>query len=133
MIDKKVIKFAGAKVKEVDRQYEANNNAELDNGVYHQDEEEAKDEESLQKQIEEGQALHKQSEWQKIERMMIDEAPAKQTNLNHLGNLVIEEAKVREIEAAGGFPAAYTRNSLVSEELNYATAYYYLLCTAKEY
>lgn len=35
MIDKKVIKFAGAKVKEVDRQYEANNNAELDNGVYH--------------------------------------------------------------------------------------------------
>jgi hypothetical protein len=39
MIDKRVIKFA-AKVKEVDRQYEANNNAELDNGVYHQDEEE---------------------------------------------------------------------------------------------
>ena len=34
MIDKRVIKFA-AKVKEVDRQYEANNNAELDNGVYH--------------------------------------------------------------------------------------------------
>ena len=40
MIDKRVIKFAGAKVKEVDRQYEANNNAELDNGVYHQDDEE---------------------------------------------------------------------------------------------
>jgi hypothetical protein len=34
IIDKKNIKFA-AKVKEVDRQYEANNNAELDNGVYH--------------------------------------------------------------------------------------------------
>ena len=34
MIDKRVIKF-DAKVKEVDRQYEANNNAELDNGVYH--------------------------------------------------------------------------------------------------
>lgn len=39
MVDRRVIKFA-AKVKEVDRQYEANNNAELDNGVYHQDEEE---------------------------------------------------------------------------------------------
>lgn len=39
MVDRKVIKFA-AKVKEVDRQYEANNNAELDNGVYHQDDEE---------------------------------------------------------------------------------------------
>lgn len=34
MVDKKVFKFA-PKVKEVDRQYEANNNAELDNGVYH--------------------------------------------------------------------------------------------------
>ena len=41
MIVKRVIKFA-AKVKEVDRQYEANNNAELDNGVYHQDDEEEK-------------------------------------------------------------------------------------------
>jgi hypothetical protein len=39
MIDKRVIKFA-AKVKEIDRQYEANNNAELDNGVYHQEDEE---------------------------------------------------------------------------------------------
>ena len=37
MIDRRVIKFA-AKVKEIDRQYEANNNAELDNGVYHQEE-----------------------------------------------------------------------------------------------
>lgn len=34
VIDKKHLKFA-AKVREVDRQYEANNNAELDNGVYH--------------------------------------------------------------------------------------------------
>jgi hypothetical protein len=40
MVEKRVhFKFA-PKVKEVDRQYEANNNAELDNGVYHQDEEE---------------------------------------------------------------------------------------------
>lgn len=39
MVDKKNIKFA-AKVKEIDRQYEANNNAELDNGVYHQDSDE---------------------------------------------------------------------------------------------
>jgi hypothetical protein len=84
MVDKKVFKFA-AKVKEVDRQYEANNNAELDNGVYHQEEEELKkepsplrsqntppfggdqprllDDESLQKEIEEGQKQKNQSEW----------------------------------------------------------------------
>ena len=43
MQDKKqVMKFA-AKAKEIDRQYEANNNAELDNGVYHQDSEEEKE------------------------------------------------------------------------------------------
>jgi hypothetical protein len=34
MVDKKFVKFA-AKVKEINRQYEMNNNAELDNGVYH--------------------------------------------------------------------------------------------------
>ena len=39
MIDKKNLKFA-PKAKEIDRQYEANNNAELDNGVYHQEDEE---------------------------------------------------------------------------------------------
>ena len=93
MIDKKNIKFA-AKVKEIDRQYEANNNAELDNGVYHQDsEEEAKNEEQKKKDAN-GKSLEtsfdkddadeyglnedkankpkKQSEWQKLEKMVID-------------------------------------------------------------
>lgn len=41
--DKKIIKF-GAKVRDIDKQYEINNNADLDNGVYHKvdDEEEEK-------------------------------------------------------------------------------------------
>jgi len=39
MAPRRVIKFA-AKIKELDRQYEMNNNAELDNGVYHNEEEE---------------------------------------------------------------------------------------------
>ena len=38
MEPRRIIKFNG-KVREIDRQYEMNNNAELDNGVYHQDEE----------------------------------------------------------------------------------------------
>ena len=33
LLDKKVIKF-NARVKDIDRQYEMNNNGELDNGVY---------------------------------------------------------------------------------------------------
>ena len=43
IVDRNVIRFA-PKVKEIERQYELNNNAELDNGVYHQDEESPKDE-----------------------------------------------------------------------------------------
>lgn len=39
MAPKKVIRFA-PKIKEIDRQYEMNNNAELDNGVYHNEDEE---------------------------------------------------------------------------------------------
>lgn len=38
MAPKKVIRFA-PKIKEIDRQYEMNNNAELDNGVYHNEDE----------------------------------------------------------------------------------------------
>jgi hypothetical protein len=37
---KRVIKFTNAKLREINRQYELNNNAELDNGVYHMDDEE---------------------------------------------------------------------------------------------
>jgi hypothetical protein len=38
-----------------------------------------------------------------------------------------------DIERKGGFPRAYIIASLNNDELNYATAYYYLLCTPKEY
>ena len=38
MLPRRTIKFA-PKVAEVDRKYEMNNNAELENGVYHHDEE----------------------------------------------------------------------------------------------
>ena len=36
VVPRNIIRFA-PKVKEIERQYEMNNNAELDNGVYHQD------------------------------------------------------------------------------------------------
>ncbi len=34
LVPRRVIKFT-PKIREIDRQYELNNNAELDNGVYH--------------------------------------------------------------------------------------------------
>lgn len=48
-------------------------------------------------------------------------------------NLVINQEITEEIERTGGFPKAYTIASLNNDDLNYATAYYYLLCTVKEY
>ncbi len=68
MIDKKVIKFKGEKVKEVDRQYEANNNAELDNGVYHQDDEEENKEEETKKQQPQQHHLDDESLQREIEQ-----------------------------------------------------------------
>lgn len=38
LVPRQALKFS-ARVKEIDRQYELNNNADLDNGVYHQDDE----------------------------------------------------------------------------------------------
>ena len=100
ILEKQFMKFA-PKVKEINRQYEMNNNAELDNGVYHQDDEEDEenkekkekvnsletsfdknelqnnsedkmDEKKIQSEIEEGQERKKQSEWQKLEQMIVD-------------------------------------------------------------
>ncbi len=192
MVDRKFLKFA-AKVKEIDRQYEANNNAELDNGVYHQDSEEEKKEEEkkkeaeknkkskynsietsfdkenkgnndddgeLQKEIEEGQKLKNQSEWQKLEKMVIDKQKIEdeEEDKNHKSNekhnvqasnnkqpstsslmmmgsamtLVIDDNIIAEIEKSG-FPRHYIVLSLNNDELNYATAFYQLLMTQKEF
>ena len=40
-----ILRFAG-KVKEIDRQYEANNNGELDNGVYHENSQDSEENKS---------------------------------------------------------------------------------------
>mmetsp|Transcript_32003 Transcript_32003/g.31301 ORF Transcript_32003/g.31301 Transcript_32003/m.31301 type:complete len:192 (+) Transcript_32003:1592-2167(+) len=101
ILEKQFMKFA-PKVKEINRQYEMNNNAELDNGVYHQDDEEEEenkekkekvnsletsfdknelqnnsedkmDDKKIQSEIEEGQERKKQSEWQKLEQMIVDD------------------------------------------------------------
>lgn len=50
--DRKIIKF-GARVRDIDRQYEINNNADLDNGVYHKLDEENKEELEKQESSEE--------------------------------------------------------------------------------
>mmetsp|Transcript_15985 Transcript_15985/g.11531 ORF Transcript_15985/g.11531 Transcript_15985/m.11531 type:complete len:322 (-) Transcript_15985:42-1007(-) len=167
VIDKQYLKFA-PKVKEINRQYEQNNNAELDNGVYHQDDEEEEkkansletsfdkneqvdllndpEEDKLQSEIEEGQRKKKQSEWQKIEQQIVDdqrtESEARcdtdlEDSITHAGlqrvqTLVINDKLVAEIERTG-YPRSYIVQSLNNDELSYVTAFYYLLCTNKEF
>jgi hypothetical protein len=48
-------------------------------------------------------------------------------------NMVIDQNVLSEIEKNGGFPRHHVIGSLQNDELNYATAYYYLLCTLKEF
>jgi len=43
---RRIIKF-GARVRDIDRQYEINNNADLDNGVYHKFDEEGNADEQI--------------------------------------------------------------------------------------
>lgn len=70
------------------------------------------DDESLQKEIEEGQKQRKQSEWQKIERMMInDERTEKQVHQLMVqaqppsnANMLIDQNVLIDIEKNGGFP-----------------------------
>lgn len=51
----------------------------------------------------------------------------------HNAQVVIEQGVIGEMERNGGYPKQYVIMSLQNDELNYATAYYYLLCTEKEY
>lgn len=73
---KSCLKFA-PKVREIDKQYEVNNNAELDNGVYHdfnKDEKQVEKEDSLQSDFREtmnSQNKKPQTELQKLEKMIM--------------------------------------------------------------
>jgi len=56
----------------------------------------------------------------------------KQSMPSHNAFMVIDHSILAEIER-NGFPKQYTTTSLEKDELNYATAYYFLLGTPKEY
>ena len=52
--------------------------------------------------------------------------------INNNLNLVIDQSVITDIEKSG-YPKPYITTSLQSDDLNYVTAFYYLLCTVKEY
>ena len=57
---------------------------------------------------------------------------AKSSAMYGTPTLVIDQKFIAEIERSG-FPKPYVVQCLNSDELNYATAFYFLLTTQKEY
>ena len=71
---KSCFKFQG-KVKEINLQYEVNNNAELDNGVYHEFNQQPEKEDSLQSDLRESMqnVNGKNDQVQKLDKMILQE------------------------------------------------------------
>lgn len=135
-----------------------NNNAELDNGVYHQNEEEEKkeesplkplsgansengsDEEDIGKQLDKEQKRKKESEWQKLEKEVIDRQKTEETEEDELSpegfgqtmTVVIDEKYVNEVEH-NGYPRKYIMEQLNMDELTQVTTLYYLISHRHEF
>ena len=153
IIHKRVIKF-NPKVKDIDRQYEQNNNADLDNGVYNNfanDEEEQKNsqdgsnhssssQDSLKKSFRETELS---SDDEKAEKQMEEARENKlkqQTELQEFENQlkmkytkyeepveILNHQIIEQIVKSGVYPRDYLLKVLNLKEMNYATATYHLL------
>ncbi len=120
---KETIRFA-AKARDADRQYEKNNNGDVDNGVFNKSacqEEEAPDSpSSLNASFESGNVNNNPTE-----RML----PTKFVECKLSEQTAVDEIVVKRMEEFG-FPRAYTMSCLEANKLNHATATYYLLASS---
>ncbi|CAI2364178.1 unnamed protein product [Moneuplotes crassus] len=136
-----------AKVRDVDRQYEFNNNCELDNGVYNRfvnEEEDKKEEEKSirldpqdSKSKKEG-CNKKQTGLREIEGMMEEQNNEDKTHgrsTSHVRTLstIISELDQETIKkvCSFGYPKEFLMNCLRMNSLNYSTTTYYLLLQKK--
>lgn len=124
---KEIIKFC-AKVRDIDRQYEKNNNGEVDNGVYNKfmyDSEQPNESicSSQSVSIEHFTSTIKQP---KISPEMKSGSDADCTVKQNIGVKEIDEEVLNTIESFG-YPKENVRKWLSNNELNHATTTYYLL------
>eukprot|EP00826_Nyctotherus_ovalis_P037571 TRINITY_DN3435_c0_g1_i9.p1 TRINITY_DN3435_c0_g1~~TRINITY_DN3435_c0_g1_i9.p1 ORF type:complete len:551 (+),score=144.98 TRINITY_DN3435_c0_g1_i9:87-1739(+) len=117
---KDVVRF-GAKARDLDRQYERNNNGEVDNGVYNKfmcgtSDENPCSSESAESSI----TVSLESKMRKSESTLLC------TTDQSTGIWDINRNALNIIESFG-YPKDYVRKCLNSNELNHATATYYLL------
>lgn len=136
-------------MKDLDRQYEHNNNADLDNGVYNNiddpannREEEEDEEDSLKgsfketelssddEHAEEEAAIRRQRQKEKEESELIEfEKQIKMKYVRYQEPVeVVDRELVSKIANEGCvYPKEYLLRALQSKEMNYATAHYHLL------
>ena len=158
IVPKRILKFA-PKVKDLDRQYEHNNNADLDNGVYNnigneddpannRGEEEDEEEDSLKgsfketelssddERAEEEAAQRRERQREREESELLEFE--KQIKMKYVRyqepQEVIERELVDEIAREGGvYPWDYLMRALQAKEMNYATANYHLLLKKQQF
>jgi len=121
---KDIIKFSG-KVRDLDRQYERNNNEEVDNGVYNK----------FMCENEDDNVSISSSEIQSIEDYItISKQPKVKRSESTLAfttdqSVGIPELDMRVLDTIEffGYPKDYVKKCLYNNELNHATTTYYLL------
>lgn len=122
-------------MQEIDKQYEVNNNAELDNGVYHDfnvPDPKLNKGDSLRSDCK--QAVTSNDQLRKLENMMLrqDKAPLLLVHaVTEQQRPPLNEAVLAQTVALG-FDASFLRASLERCELNCATTTYYLLQIQRE-
>ena len=128
-----------------------NNNAELDNGVYNENEEEEKKQEEAKK-AEEDKALLGLNEPIMNKAPPADSqfiiAPSSlskpQSNFNHsapqsnlqslnTSQIMIDEEKIHKMKDLYGYEPEYVYDQLENDELNHATSTYFLMNQEKEF
>ena len=117
-----------AKVREIDRQYERNNNCEVDNGVYNKDDPIA---EKASNQFDPFANANEIASNEVIEEVEVGKPKKKCIPTVRLSKpLKIDKEIVNAIEEFG-FSREFIESSLLKNEMNHATATYYLLADEK--
>jgi len=139
LIKKKIIKFA-PKVKELDRQFEKNNNGDVDNGVYNKcaysTEKSEKNQQTPSNMKHSGiymDLLSGDAETNQNMKSTQDDGHANEIRISDgtIDGVSFKTIKMNDDAidkvAQFGFPKSYITNSLNNQELNHATTSYYLL------
>ncbi len=125
MEDKDMVIRFNIRVRELDRQYEKNNNGDFDNGVYH------KYAYNQGKNKDENNDLKEETiTAQDVDRTVL-KVPKQDPNLNNY-YLKKDEDIINRV-GDYGFPKIYIEKSLKDNLNNHATTCYYLLCMDQNY